>query len=168
MSLNFTIPHRNKFLSTGNIFNATFSNPTVGEYDFTNGNNKQIVFPLDKTSIYLVERMAIGGNISEENYLNSILTLPQITFRLALTNEIIYTKSVPVVNYYNDRQATTFIHTDKAGDSLTAELTGVLNQISDTVGKSVISLTLTLSVYQIDLKSFNEWFKSTQQGVSPW
>ena len=157
MSLQFNIPHTAKFDSPSIVFTAALN---VGQYDFSGSANTFKLFPLERNSVYLIERMAIGGNISNEIYFNSILTTPLLTFTKSITQENVYKRSIPIVNYYPDRQATTFVHSDKAGDSLLVNLSGVLDQIAETVGKNSISIFLTLSVYEIALKDYSIYFRS--------
>jgi hypothetical protein len=165
MSLFFKLPQRFKFNSPTVIFRGAFNNPTVGVYDFTPViGNTQTLFTMERNSVYLIDRMAIGGNISEETYLNSIDSTafdpPNLQFRTLLTGEGVFTQKIPVVNYYNDRQATVFVSSDKGSDALTVQFSGRLNQIADTVGKAEIDIFLTLSIYEIALTDFKIWFEN--------
>lgn len=159
MSLMYPLPQKFKFNSTTTIFSAAFGVPTPGFYDFNVAANVINLFEMQRNVVYYLERMSLGGNISEENYLNSIAVLPQLSFESSLTGEKLFMQSLPVVKFYDDRQATSFIYSDKQNDFLVLRFTGVLKQIPATIGLASIDINLTLSIYEIKDKDFNIAFR---------
>ena len=169
MSLLFNIPHKNKFNTPTAVFRGIINNPTVGVYDFNVVTNNITMFKLERNSVYLVERISVGSNVSEEIYLNSIESVsqnpPTLFFSSLLTGEVFFTQKLAVVGFYPDKQTTVFLSSDKGNDALQVKFSGVLDQIWDTVGKTEIDIILTMSVYEINNKEFKIWYEKSYHDI---
>ena len=158
-------PNVARYQYTFNLFSATFNVPTIGVYDFGKAaNNFQTVFLLEKNSIYLIDQISTGGNIPESDYFSSIKVTPQVFFSLKVTRgEPVFVKSFPVVQYLKGQEFTTVIKSEKGGDALQMSVTGILNQTSNTVGITPINISVSLSVYEINEKNANIYFRDAKQ-----
>lgn len=155
---------------TSNIFQANFNIPTPGQYDFADtpvaviargANQGQVIEQLFTGSVYLVDRISVGGNIFEGDYLESIATLPLLKLRLSQSGEIAYKKPLPMVNFIDDGDFKTWILTDKGDENLTADLTGVLNQTAAMVGVTFVRLNVSFTIYAVESTIFNIHFRDT-------
>lgn len=163
MAVNFQIPTQSKYISTSTIFTAQFNVPTLGRYDFNVAGNQNInIQELDANVVYLIERMSVGGTISEADYLASIDTFPILTIRRSISNTIVYKKPFPIVNYADGIEIAAFIHSDKGGDNLTLSFTGSLLQLPSMVGLAEVKMQISLSIYAIDSGYFNAAFRDIQ------
>ena len=163
MAINFQIPTQSRYISTSTIFTAAFNVPTVGQYDFNVvGNQNVIVQELEPNVVYLIERMSVGGTLPEGDFLSSIVTFPILTIKRAISNQIVYKKPFPIVNYADGIETAAFIHSDKGGDSLTLSFIGSLSQLPSMVGLAEVKLQISLSIYAIDSGYFNAAFRDVQ------
>ena len=155
------IPRQAKFLPSDTKFTAAFNIPFVGGYDFNTAANQNVkVLELVPNSVYYVDNLSVGANIPKEDYLGAILITPLLTFKHSIGNEIIYSRSFPIVQLYEQKEATVFFNSQKTGDFLSLSLTGQLNQTAELVGKDPIALDVSLSIYQISERDYKEWFDS--------
>lgn len=165
MSVFFKIPQTARFLSTSSTFVGTFNVPTVGVYDFGSFtapvavNNRQRILSLKNNTVYLIERLSLGGNIGEETYLDSINTLPTLTLGRERSDMIVYQRPLVFSQFIDNREVAAFVHSDKSDDWLVGSVYGVLNQVPATVGKTPINLYVSLSIYAMDNKAFNAAFR---------
>lgn len=194
MSITYQIPHDSRFLTTTNIFQATFNAVTPGKYSFTgqlNGagaliNKGQQVYLLQNDKILLIERMSVGGDISEEQYLEAIDILPSMRLRKSKTNEAVYFRSHPIVNYMDNKEIVAWVDSTKqavlqknagsghsvinaipvtaTNDNLIMDFDGVLSQTPALVGKVTIKINITLSIYII---TSTEFYKRIKEPLSP-
>src|SRR5574343_288405 len=96
----YQIPQQARYIPTSTIFTATFNNPTIGRYDFNvAGNQNILVEQLKPNVVYLIEKYSIGGNISELDYLGSIVDFPLLTIKRSVSSQIVYQKPIPLTNY---------------------------------------------------------------------
>jgi hypothetical protein len=154
------IPHTARFLPTTTGFTAGFNTPTLGKYNFgVPGNVGRVIIPLDVNTTYFLDNMQIGGDIPQEEFLAAINTTPQITFKKVINNEIIYTTKIPLVLYSQEKPLTCFFRTDKGNDALIVDLEGILNQTFFLLGRSSVTLSMTLAIYAMDERDYNENFK---------
>lgn len=194
MSVSYQIPVESHFLTTTNIFTAPFNNNpgNPGKYDFTyeTGNKGQFVYLLQPDKVLLIERMSVGGDVSEASYFESIDILPQMRLRKSKTGENIYIQPFPIVGYMDNRDIVAWVDSTKSGDlrklggvgqsvlvaapvagtkdELLMDFEGVLNQIAATVGKVEINININLSIYVISSTLFYQRFKdisSKQTGI---
>jgi hypothetical protein len=90
MSINYQIPTQSRYIPTSTVFSAVFNAITPARYDFTNtaGNQNVNVLLLQPGTVYLIERMNAGGNLSEEQFLESIDTFPELTIKRSVSKGI--------------------------------------------------------------------------------
>jgi len=155
----YQIPHTARYIPTTAIFTATFNVPTVGKYDFGISANKNVLVEnLLPGTIYLIDRLSIGGDINEGVFLDAIETLPELILRKSQTKEIVYKKPMPIVQYIDDQDIIAWIKTDKSKEDLTLDLTGVLKQTPSLVGVVDVKIFVSFSIYAIESSVFNFWF----------
>lgn len=136
-------------IETSNIFAGTFNVPTLGVYDFgVPANTDQIVIPLDRRFIYLIDMVSFSASIAEGVYLESIATPPQMTFRFTSAPYRIYPFPLPGINYKDGLNWSFFFQTTQANDNLLISMTGILNQVAATVGIPVINCYASFVIYQ--------------------
>ncbi len=160
----FNIPHTADYIPTANIFTASFSDPTLGKYNFdVDGNRNQVVCELQGNSIYMIARMSIGGDIGEEIYSNSIEIIPAVTLRRKRNNVLVYPDEIKIVGYSPAQEVITFIYSDQKGeriDQLLISCTGLLKQTVDTVGREKIGLNITFEIYKISSVDWIQEFRN--------
>ncbi len=160
MGLSYQIPHTSHYLTKTNLFVATFNNPTAGQYDFGIASNTgQLISNLQKNKVYLIERVSIGGTVSESDYLDSISTLPQFRLKRRLNNENVYFQPYSVVNYIDDSEITAWILSEKGGDDLIIDFSGILNQIPSFIGRVTITIHITFSIFIVSSTIFYGKFR---------
>ncbi len=163
MAITYQIPQQSRYISTSTIFTAQFNVPTPGQYDFNVAANQNInVQELEPNVVYLIERVSIGGTLSEGEYLSSIVTFPYLTIKRSISNQIVYKKPFPIVNYADGIETAAFIHSDKGGDFLTLSFIGSLLQLPSMVGLAEVKIQASLSIYAIDSGYFNAAFRDVQ------
>lgn len=154
MSVQFPIPHTARYIPTVNIFTALFGAPTIGKYDYgvTSGGNSTIqnILELFMNTLYIIERISIGGTINEGDYLDAVNTQPFVTLRYSVTNEIVYKTPFPIVNYIDDQDIVGWAYSDKQSNFLAADISGILNQTPALVGRANIKTTVGYSIYAIE------------------
>lgn len=162
MSISYQIPHTSHYFTKTNIFTATFNIPTVGKYDFGIAGNAGInITELQKNKVYLIDRVSIGGNISEANYLDAIDVLPEFRLKKLIKNENVYFLPYSIVNYLDDSNITAWVLSEKGGDILRIDLTGLLNQTADLIGVTTIKLHVTFSIFIISSTVFYAKFRDS-------
>jgi len=159
------LPHNARYIPTSSVFTATFNTPTLGKYDFnSSGNQNTVILPnLDTNSIYIIADMQVGGNIPQEEYLAAINTTPFIRLKTKVTKEIVYASVIPVVLYSQSKDITAYVHSDKGGDQLVADMQGILNQTSYLLGLPSVSISITFSIFAMDSRDYNEYFRGVSQ-----
>lgn len=151
------IPHTSRFFQSENVFEATFNVPTVGKYDFgVAANTNQFCFRLQKNAVYLIERISVGGNISEESFNDSINVTPKLIFKKERQNSVIYQEPFKISNYFKNTDVSTYVWSDIQDDSITLSLEGLLDQTPVLIGVGSIKLTISLSLFVIDNNSYNK------------
>ena len=76
---------------TQNVFSGAFNVPTPGVYDFgIAANTDQVVIDLNPKYFYLIDKVSISASIPEGVFLESYNTVPEMTFRYALTPYPVY------------------------------------------------------------------------------
>jgi len=163
------IPHQAKIIQAANIFTAEFNAvdgiPTgTGQYDFNQLiNQRQPVIELLQNAVYLIDTVNVGGDLSEENYLESIDTRPAAVLLRSKTGETVYTKPIPIVNYIDNQGLTAWLVSDKAGEFMQISFSGVLNQIAATVGRQFLNIEISLNIYQLDSALYNNSFRNDEK-----
>jgi len=161
MSIVWELPKTSKYYQTSNKFTATFNTPTSGEYDFNiSGNVNQPVLSMRKGSLYLINQITVGGTISQEEYLGNVVSVPLLLLNFQSESQRIYPLRIPVVQYVNALEASSWFSNDIDKNKLQATLNiGQLSQDAELVGVSSISLTLTMSIWEIIDNGFIQSFK---------
>jgi hypothetical protein len=163
MSLVYQIPKTSHFISTSNTFTATFNVPTIGLYDFAvAGNVGQVVIPLNLNSVYLLNRITIGGTIPQEEYLFNIVTLPLLRLRYLKENQSIYRSPIPVVQFIDGMEAVAWLWTEQSRDSLIMDLDiGQLSQDAFLVGVATVRINVCLTIFECFDNGFVQEFKKS-------
>lgn len=171
MGITFQIPSTARPISTNNIFSGVFNNPTIGKYDFNIlANKNQVVTPLQEKTIYLIERISVGGNISESTFLDAVEldqatnSKPEYDLRYSINKTKVYQKSFPVLNYIDDKDVVMWVLSDKGHNELTMDFNALLNQTAELVGVSEIKISINLTMYAIDDIGFNSRFRDILSG----
>jgi hypothetical protein len=166
MSVSNRIPQQSRFIATSNIFSAAFNTPVVGKYSFdVAANERQIVIPLQSNTVYLLDRLSFSGTIPQETYFSAIDTLPTITFRYRIGNEVVYMRSIPLIQYSDGKESAAWLLTNKGGEDLVITLRGVLNQTADMVGVDPVKLNVGCEIYAVDEKIYNATFRDATPGT---
>lgn len=160
--INFPIPHTARYVCTGNIFKATYNIPGWSAYSFnTPANTNQKVIDLQKNSVYFLERITVGGNISEEIFNNSINDIPLLVLKYKQTGSIVYEKPIPILGYYQNQEISTFIKSEITNDELLMSFNPVLNQVLDTIGLDEMRIGISFSFFVIDNNEYNAVIRDT-------
>lgn len=168
MSVIYRIPHKSRYIQTSNIFSTTFGAITPGVYDFSNDSTCQNVqsLRLATGSIFLIDRISAGGNIGEELFLEAIDSFPLLTVRRSLANLAEYQLPIPIVQYFDNTDASAWIRTDKKNDWMTLTLSGVFRQLPAMVGLSELKIQISFSIYEITDAAFVQQFRGKQAGAA--
>lgn len=165
MSISYQIPHTARPIFTSNTAVGVYNIPTIGKYDFeTAANTDQKIIDLQIGTIYLIERINVGGNIAEGDYLDNIDVLPLIALKYKVAKEIVYQKPFPVSNYIDNKPIVTWIRTQKQDDELQLTMTGQLNQNASLVGIQQVKLYISYTIYAIDSTDFANRFENKLGG----
>lgn len=151
------IPKSAKYKPTANVFSAAFT----GVYDFNvAGNTKQTLFKMQENAVYLLNEFTFAGNIGAEEYLSSLLpaSLPYLTISKKHDRQAAYDTPIFLPSFVETKEAACFIRSNQKNDEAQISLTGILQQISTTVGLSPMILTISFSVFQMDENAFNAIF----------
>jgi len=171
MSIIKSIPKDSCFIQPVNFFDAAFNVPFIGGYSFNiPANHGQVVFPITKTGVFLIDRYSFSCSLDEGVYLRSVNVLPVFRLRRQKDNLVVYKKSIPCVNYIDSAEAIVFYNSDNQDDNLIADFEGILNQVAETVGILSIRAQVTLNIYEIVnsdwIKDFRMRSKEAGQIVS--
>ena len=161
MSIIKSIPKDSAFIQPVNFFDATFNAPIVGAYSFnTPANHGQIVFPITKTGVFLIDRYSFSCSVDEGVYLRSVNIMPVFRLRRQKDNLVVYKKPIPCMNYIDSAEAIVFYNSDNQDDNLICDFEGLLNQVAETVGIVSIRCQVTLNIYEI---INSDWIKEFRQ-----
>jgi len=153
MSISQRITWRSLPIESYNQFYADFNTP-VGQYGFTQqaANQNQLVIETNPNFIYLIDRISYAGSIDEGNWLESLgpgSTQPELRFNfLKSTGASLYPYPFPAINYKDNLEFSFWFYSPKKGDQLRISMTGVLNQVPDTVGIATIYAQVSFVIYQ--------------------
>jgi hypothetical protein len=154
MSLPIKLPISARPTITANIFTATWNNPTLNRYDFTNvaGNQNQIVLTMTGSSIYVIERVCFSMSIPEgvfQESIDSAINVPWLIFKTQKTNAMIFDRPQPFINYLDNLEMLLFIPGNQSQDTIIVSFEAVLNQVAATVGINTIKAFLQLNIYEV-------------------
>lgn len=162
MSINYQIPTQSRFIPTSTVFTAVFNAITPARYDFANtvANQNVNVLLLQPGTVYLIERMNAGGNLGEEQFLESIDVFPELAIRRSASRgEGVYNRSIPILNYFDGMECAAWVFTDKKDDWLTLTLSGLLSQLPSMIGILTAKIQISLSIFAIESAYFNGSFR---------
>lgn len=166
MGIVYQIPHTARYIPAALTFKADFD-ATTGVYNFDNLNNRNVLIEeMDLNTIYIIDRISIGGDIPGEVYTDSINTLPSLNFERSMNlqsnnknNLQVYQRPITIPTFADDRSIIAWVHSDKKGDNLIANFKGILNQVSQTVGNQEIRIFCALDLYAIDATIFGNRYR---------
>ena len=156
--ITYKLPRKIRYVPASAIFTALFNIPTIGKYDF-NGQAQTFVYKLVANTLYFIDSISIAGNISAEDFLSSIDTIPLFTLRKSLDNEAIFDRPIQIHSFATDRQIVHFFKTGQNNCDLIATITGKLNQTANFLGLASVSLSVNLSIHAIEDKDFELTYK---------
>lgn len=161
MGISYQIPPQARYYATSTIFSAVFNaNPAnPGTYDFNTDaagsiNQNVYVMDLQPNTIYLIERMSAGGNITEAQFLEAINQFLFLDVIKHLGRQRVYPQQIPIVNFFDGQETAAWIFSDKKGDMLNLSFTGVLNQLASMVGIGTAKVHVSLNVFAIESAYF--------------
>lgn len=163
MSIIYQIPQQSRYVPTSTIFTATFNAITPGKYDFSGAANQNVnVLELKPNVIYLIERLSIGANVSETEFLTAIDVFPELTIKRSVSAEIVYQRPFPIVNFADGIECAAWIHSDKQNDFLTFSLNGLFSQTPAMIGLLNLKIQISASIYAIDSSYYNAAYRDVQ------
>jgi hypothetical protein len=158
------IPRQAIYLSSSNTFSAAFGTPTPGVFDFgVTANIGQTVQVLQPSTIYFIDTLNIGANISSLDYLASINTVPTLKFTRKIGNEIVYAKVIPVNTLAENKVATVWVKSDKGGDELLLTVTGILKMTAGLIGIGTVSLNVSCNIFAVHERDYTIWFNDQER-----
>jgi hypothetical protein len=144
------IPTSARYLCPSQSFFADFNVDLDGKYNFSiQANQNKLLMELKANTAYIFSVMDIGGNVSEEKYLDSIDVMPQIVFSRRLKDEFIYRHPIPIVNFSKNSDISAFLTCDQI-DDLLVSFNGRLTQTADLVGKLTVKIFIKLHMHAIE------------------
>lgn len=163
MSINFQIPDKSRLIPTSTTFSSDFSSPTPGVYDFTNYSVNQNVKIIDMqpNTTYFIDRVSVGGNITEQQFLESVNEFPKLFLKRKIGKKNIYTTPIPITNFIDSGQLSNFFFTDKLGDCLEGTFEGVLNQLASMIGIATVRIQISFQIWAIDSAYYNSAFRDS-------
>lgn len=164
MSVGYQLPTQARFIATSNIFTAVFNAITPGRYNFTDtpGNQNVTVITLQPNTTYFIDKMSVSGNITEEQYLESIDVFPILYLKKKIKTENVYQKPIPIANYYDGNEISAWVNSDKLNDELTFSFQGLLAQPASMVGIGTVKIQVSLNIFAMDSAFYNAAFRDRQ------
>jgi hypothetical protein len=163
MSIIYQIPQQSRYIPTTTVFSATFNAITPGRYDFSGVANQNInVVDLKPSVVYLIERLSIGANVAESEFLTAIANFPVLTIKRSVSAEIVYQRPFPIVNFADGIECAAWIHSDKQNDFLTFSFNGLFSQTPAMIGLTDLKVQISASIYAIDSAYYNASYRDVQ------
>lgn len=165
MSVIWKIPDKARYIPTANLFAATFNMPVVGQYSYNvAANANQPVLTLQPKTVYLIERVTLSGDVAKEDYTASLdasalASVPRIILKRSQDRSVVFTTGIPILTFIEQQDLGLWIISDREDDSLTATVTGVINQIPATVGKATITLAVSFGIYAVDANDWQRYYR---------
>jgi hypothetical protein len=160
MSIIWKIPPKAEYIATSNIFDAPFGTISPGQYNYTADDTHENVEidlgprGMEPNVLYLIERMSIGGNVSELDYLASIAEFPRIRLTYHQGRGVIYPKTIPCVNYYDGQEVAAWALSEKGNNRLNITFMGIFGQTANMVGVDPLRINVSFSIYAIRAPQF--------------
>lgn len=168
----FNIPHQARFWQVSASFVAEFNTVDsvvtgTGKYDFgqlVNQNVQLLPVTTKKNTVYFIDTINIGGDLSEADYLEAINTVPLARFTRKLANEAIYPRPLPVVNFVDNQQITAWLKDAKGGNEIQINFSGLLDQTAALVGVQFVNIFMQVNIYAIESSL---WVAQFEAGLLP-
>ena len=152
----YQIPHTAKLLTPTARAVAVFNAITPGKYEW---NVKGLLIQnTQPNTVYLIDRLTWSASIAGEYWQQSInptLGTPKISLRQKNGGNLIYSGPYSLAIYGNETEYNAWFRSDKNDDGITVDISGLINQIAETVGISDIAINISLSIYAIDSTEFS-------------
>lgn len=164
MSVIFQIPTQSRLIPTSTIFSTTFNAITPGRYDFTNDptNQNVVVIDLQPNTVYFIDRISCGGNVTEGQFLESIESFPFVAFKKLIRSDMVYERPIPVSNFFDGAEMSAFVKSDKGGDQLLFTFSGLFRQLPSMVGLLDLKVQVSLNIFAIESAYFAGAFRDVQ------
>ena len=164
MSVPKNIPSDARFIQTLTRFTALFNVPVLGKYSFA-AVGVPVLFPLSKTSIYLIDRFGFSADLDSDVFQNAIINVPVLQLRKKNDAQVIFPKPLPLILYAANCECTSFFNTPTEGDQLLADFTGLIDQTAALVGVASVTCQFTLNMYEVlDVDWTKAYKKPTKSG----
>jgi len=168
MSIIRQLPDNSRIRFPQTRFSANF-NIGTGVYDFNViGNVSQTILdPLQKNSLYLIERFEFRSSLPEGDWLESQLAFTQWPFfRIFLSDTLainLYAEPVRCMLHRFNVEHLMYFKPSRQGQTLRATFRGQVGQIPVTVGKLFLDGIVTWNIYQIWDKQWIQQFEDRQR-----
>jgi len=153
---------KKRLISTTNTFVGAYSN---GKYIFT---GTQKIFDVLPNTAYFIDILQLSGTIPESLYLSILDVTPLLLIKRTATGEPVADRAIPLLLFSQAKPITSFVTSDKAGDSICGTISGSLTQDSTMIGITSVDLIMSLTLYAIDDKEFNRAFQDIAIGARKW
>lgn len=127
----------------------------LGRYAWENAGNTQVTLmeEMSASHIYLVERVAFYANVSESDWLESMLTpadFPRVSIQFTrIGGSSIYAEPFRCVNYVDNNEQLLYFRALQNGDILAASMFGTVQQTPGMVGMANLIAQINFTVYEI-------------------
>lgn len=156
--ITYQLPRKIRFIPASGLFSAAFGTVTIGKYNF-NGQQIVLIPLLLQNTVYLIDSFSIGGNISVEDFLSAIDTIPLLNLRKTLNNENIFDVPLQIHSFATDRQIVHFFKTGLDNCGLAANMTGILNQTANLIGLDPLQISINFSLHAVDTSDFEKMYR---------
>jgi len=154
------LPHSSKFLPISHNFRAVFD----AVYDFSSNigfvNIDYPILLLQPETIYFIDTMQTGSNLSSESFNAAIINAPGVTFKKSISGDMVYSAPLYVRNMSENRPITAFMESTKKDEYLLCTCTGKFRQLSDMIGLEFINISMGLQVYAMNSKEYQRDFRN--------
>lgn len=157
--ITYKIPHKARFFPVSFSAKFTLNSPIAnGTYQ---GSTQQKILTIQKNSVYLLERMSLSANIPEDVFQQSLIITdyPVLFFMKKQESEPLYKYPFRIINYQHERDISTFLTTNRDNEDIICSISGILNQVPDTVGLFKIDINVQLNWFVMDMNSYNKFFR---------
>lgn len=167
MSIKYEIPRRSRFLQPAMRAVATFNVPTPGVYDFAG--QAVNILTMEPNALYFIERINVGGDIPEEEYLFAIQTLPTAQYFDSVTQQQVFPLPLALNNYIDNQETNAWAYSDQTGHVLQLRIAGVLRATPFLIGVVSVALNIQSNIYEITdtayIKSFRDLGQRSEVGA---
>jgi hypothetical protein len=153
--------HKAQFISAAQTFSAVYNAITPGRYDFTNTaacQNVQLI-ELLRGTVYWIKTVSVGGNLSEQDYLGSIVTVPQMRVGRLVKPDAVYRFPLTLGKFAESADASAWVFADIGGDVLTLSMSGLCQQLPAMIGLGTMTLVVSIHIFAFNDAKFSAEFK---------